>query len=344
MNPMHIFASRAAAGSPVSRNARTSRLRRARRLLRALCLSASLLAAIARAAHAEPGHQFPALSAADQQAIRTALPTRARAKPQKPRRLLIFCRTEGYVHASIPYANQALRELGEVTGAYSADVSEDAEVFSAARLAPYDAVLFNNATHLLLSPTQGTALLQFVHDGKGLVGIHAASDSFYTWPAGQELLGGIFNSHPWTAEDTVAVKLDDPGSPLTAAFGGHGFWVKDEIYQIDGPYSRERVHVLMSLDMARPENARKPEQIVRGDNDFPIAWLKRQSKGRVFYTSLGHNAAIFETREFLQHYLDGIQYALGDLEAESAPSTALPAPAPALAPPVPPVLAPVSAH
>jgi type 1 glutamine amidotransferase len=298
----------------------------------ALPLALLLAAAVTATARAEPGHRFAALTDADRKAIHAAVPARARVAPQRPRRLLILYRTEGYVHASIPFANEALRQLGEVTGAYRADASEEADSLSAAGLAPYDAVLFNNTTHLTLSPSQRAALLAFVNDGKGMVGIHAASDSFYTWPEGQELLGGIFNSHPWTADDTVAVKLDDPASPLAAAFGGHGFWVRDEIYQIDGPFSRARVRVLLSLDMSRPENARKPEQIVRGDQDFPIAWLKRAGKGRVFYSSLGHNAAIYETREFLQHYLDGIQFALGDLTADATASASAPAQTAALAP------------
>ena len=114
--------------------------------------------------------------------------------------------------------------------------------------------------------------------------------------------------------------------------GGHGFWVKGEIYQIDGPYSRARVHVLLSLDMVRPENARKPDQLVRDDNDLPIAWIKHQGQGRVFYTSLGHNSEIYRTPQILQHYLDGLQFTLGDLKADTTPSEMLkhaPAPAPA---------------
>ena len=286
---------------------------------------------------AEPGHSFKPLSAAEQQAIRAAVPLHARAKPARARRVLIFYRTEGYVHASIPFGNEALRRLGEVPGAYSADASEDLEALSPGHLAAYDAVIFNNTTHLSLPPPQRFALLAFVRSGKGLVGIHSASDSFYTWPEGQALLGGTFNSHPWTAEDTVAVKLDDPESPLTAAFGRRGFWVKDEIYQIAGPYSREHVHVLLSLDMSRPENARKPEQLVRDDQDFPVAWVKEEGKGRVFYSSLGHNAEIYRNPELLQHYLDGIQFALGDLRADATPSAGLKhPPTAALAPKAPP--------
>lgn len=294
-------------------------------------LGCSIMLALAAAGRAEPGHSFPALSSTELEAIRAALPARARAAPAKARRVLIFYRTEGYVHDSVPFANQALAELGSRTGAYHADLSEDPEILSPARLAPYDAIVLNNTTHLALSNAQRAALLAFVRSGKGLAGIHAASDSFYTWPEGQSLLGGIFVSHPWTKDATVAVKIDDPRSPVTAAFDGHGFWVKDEIYQIDGPYSRGHVHVLLSLDMSRPENARPPDKLVRGDNDFPIAWIRREGHGRVFYCSLGHNPEIYSTREILQHYLDGIQFAIGDLRADATPTDELQAP-PAAAP------------
>lgn len=309
------------------------------KVMKHLCLSLALVALALRSeVRAEPGHIFPALTDAELQAIHAAIPARAAARPLRPRRVLIFYRTEGYVHASIPFANTALTELGAVTGAYRADTSEDVQVFATERLAQYDAVVFNNSTHLFLSEPEQKALLAFVSAGKGLVGIHAASDSFYTWPEGQALLGGIFNSHPWTANDTVAVKLDDPSSPVTLAFGGQGFWVKDEIYQIDGPYSREHVHVLMSLDMSRPENARKPEELVRNDNDFPIAWTRLAGRGRVFYTSLGHNPEVYRTPQILRHYLDGIQFALGDLPADANPSSKLPPVPPAHAPSTPTVV------
>ena len=285
-------------------------------------------------AMAEPGHKFDPLSSEDIRKIACAIPAQAQARPKQPRRLLIFYRAEGYVHASIPYANEAFGQLGAHTGAYTAEISDDMGVFTPQRLARYDAVLFNNTTELnFADPAQRQALLDFVARGKGVIGIHAASDSFYTWPEGQALLGGQFKSHPWTAKDTVAVKLDDPAHPLVAAFAGKGFWIRDEIYQIVGSYSRSSQRVLLSLDMSQPENARPPDMIVRSDNDFPIAWIRQQGRGRVFYTSLGHNPELYETRQILQHYLDGIQYALGDLRALSESSATLPHPAtPALAP------------
>ena len=281
---------------------------------------------------AEPGHVFKPLSTEEIAAIDRAAPEKPRAAPLKPRRILVFFRTEGFVHASIPYANEALRVIGARSGAYTADFSEDMADLTASRLASYDAVVFQNTTGLKFAdPATREALLSYISSGKGFVGIHAATDNFNTWPEAQAMIGGHFNGHPWTSRDTEAVKVDDPGHPVAAAFAGKtGFWIREEIYQITGPYDRAKQHVLLSLDMAKPENQRPAELIKRTDSDFPIAWVKSYGKGRVFYTSLGHNTDLYSTPVILQHYLDGIQFALGDLPAPiDSPREA---PKPALAP------------
>ena len=62
----------------------------------------------------------------------------------------------------------------------------------------------------------------------------------------------------------------------------------------------------------------------------PVAWIKTHGKGRVFYSSLGHKAEVFERPALMQFYLDGIQFALGDLDADATPSAKLnPQPEPA---------------
>ena len=284
-------------------------------------LLGAAFACLAAGAQAEPGHAFPALTGQEIAAITAAVPEHARAKPKSLRRVLVFHRTEGYVHASIPYANEALRTLGRRTGAFEVELGEDMSVFTAERLARFDAIVLNSTTRLAFAdPAHREALLAFVRGGKGLAAIHAAADSFYSWPQGQALIGGLFHSHPWVAEDTVAVKLDDPHSPIVAAFDRKGFSIRDEIYQIVGPYDRSVQRELLSLDMSKPGNARPADQLVRTDGDFPIAWIKREGKGRVFYTCLGHNAELYSMPSVLQHYLDGIQYAIGDLRADDAPS------------------------
>ena len=255
--------------------------------------------------------------------VQEALPSKPAVTPAKPRKIMIFDKCEGYKHGCVPLAGKTFEMMGEKSGAYEAVTFRDMSAFDAANLAKFDAVLFNNNTRLKFeNPAHRKALLDFVKSGKGIVGIHAASDNFYNWPEAAEMMGGQFDGHPWTAGGTWAIKLDDPSNPINAGFGEKNFSIKDEIYQIKGAYSRNTHHVLLSLDMTQEVN-KKVKGIKRSDNDFAIAWIKPCGKGRVFYSSLGHNNAVYWNPAVLQHYLDGIQYALGDLKADDTPSAVL---------------------
>jgi type 1 glutamine amidotransferase len=221
-------------------------------------------------------------------------------------------------------------------------------VFTPENLAQYDAVLFESTTQLKFKdPAQREALLNFVKGGKGFIGIHAASDNFPTWPEAVEMIGGQFDGHPWTAggsgpkeSDGWSMKVDDPDHPINKSFGGKGFVLKDEIYQIKGPYSRDTHRVLLSLDMSKPstkapiKNGKKGQAWGgRADGDHAISWIKRYGEGRVFYCSLGHRKEIYWDKPVLEHYLAGIQYALGDFKVDDTPSAKLDKqPTPALAP------------
>ncbi len=282
--------------------------------------------------HAEPGRVFPPVTPAQIAGIEAALP-KQKQSPAKPRRLLVFYRTEGFVHSSIPVGLLSVKRLGESTGAFTTTASEDMAMFEPSALAGFDAVVFLNTTGLKFeSPVHRQALLDFVKSGKGIAGIHAATDNFPTWPEGQALMGGVFHGHPWNAKDLSAVKIDEPAHALTQSFGGRGFWIREEIYQLKAPYSRERQRVLLSLDMSKPENARPADKIKRTDNDFAISWLRAEGKGRVFYTSLGHREDVYFAPSVLGHMFDGLRYALGDLAADDVPSVNAAAVAPALAP------------
>lgn len=281
------------------------------------------------------GAEPPPVTDAQRAAVKAALPgPDEAARPGKARHVLIIDRTEGYVHACIPVADFALSELGRKTGAYTAEVSHDMAMFTPANLDRFDAVLFNNTTHLAFSdPAQRQVLMAFLERGGGLAGVHAASDNFYEWEAACTALGGQFDGHPWGSGGTWAVKLNEPDHPANASFGGHGFWINDEIYQIKGPYSHDTHRELLSLDMSKPENL-AVKGIKRTDGDFPISWLKTAAggKARVFYCSLGHNEHIYWNPHVLRHYLAGIQWILGDLELPAAPTGTLSTPPqPALA-------------
>jgi type 1 glutamine amidotransferase/HEAT repeat protein len=256
--------------------------------------------------------------------ITEAMPSKAIVRPAAPRKVLVFWRCEGFFHTSIPVANKAFEIMGKKTGAFDTVVSDDMAMFDPENLNQFDAVLFNNTTQLKFeNPTRREALMAFAKGGKGIIGIHAAADNFYNWPEAADMLGGLFDGHPWGAGGTWAVKNDDPDHPLNKAFGGKGFSIRDEIYQMKTPpYSRDSLRVLLTLDMSNERNL-KVKGMKREDNDYAVAWIREYGNGRVFYCGLGHNNEIFWNEAILHHYLAGIQYALGDLDADATPSAKL---------------------
>ncbi|MCX7818602.1 MAG: ThuA domain-containing protein [Kiritimatiellae bacterium] len=249
--------------------------------------------------------------------IRAAIPDRPQVAPRKPRRLLVFSLTKGFRHSAVECGAFTLLEMGRKTGAYTAEESTDPAVFAAASLQRFDAVAFNNTTgELFDDPALKSAFMSWVRAGGGVVGIHAATDTFYKWPEFGEMMGGYFDGHPW--HEKVVLRIEEPDHPLLRAFGGRDrFEVTDEIYQFRDPYSRSRLRVLISLDPDRIDMTKKG--IKRTDRDFAVSWVRRFGEGRVFYCSLGHREEIFWNTTVLTHFLDGIQFALGDLPADATP-------------------------
>ena len=264
-------------------------------------------------------------SAADIKKVTDAVPAAATVKPAKARKVLVFWKCSGFFHSSIPLGNELFKIMGSKTGAYTADVSQDMAVFTADNLKQYDAIVLNNTTRLKFTPEQQKAIMDFIRvEGKGLMGVHGASDNFYDWPEAAKMLGGQFGGHPWGAGGTWAMKIDDPTHPLNKGFAGKGFKIKDEIYQMVGKYySRDNVRVLISLDMTDKATGSKKGRRDKTDKDYAVSWLRAEGKGRIFYSGLGHNNSVFQTKAVVQHFLDGLQYVLGDLPADATPSAKL---------------------
>lgn len=258
--------------------------------------------------------------------VDAVLPAKSPTVPKKPRKLLIYTACKGYVHDSIPLAAETFVRMGKKTGAFEATVTADAEMFTSEKLADFDAVLMDNCTgDNLPKPAQKKALLEFVKGGKGIVGIHAATDAFNGWKEYGEMMGGYFSGHPF---GQITVKVDDPASPINAVFAGKGFDIGDEIYTFRDPYSRQRLHILLSLDWEKSPKAQQAAKVFeekhhwkpRADKDYALAWLNTCGQGRVFYSAFGHWHPVFWNPAILEHYLAGIQYALGDLAADASPS------------------------
>ncbi len=274
-------------------------------------------------------------------AMEDAIPDQAPAKAIRPRKVLVLAKAAGWVHSSIPLAAETVKAIGEKTGAYTTEISYDSASITAGNLAQYDAIVLDSTTLAFLDDPRDTAvtearrraLLDFVRGGKGLVGIHAAADTYHTdehvthaaptgtWPEFNEMVGGYFKFH-WVYPQALTVKIDDPRSPLTAMFHGREFEIHDETYTlVQDSFSRKSVHVLTSIDYAKMSPADKAKELYkRTDGDYALSWIHREGKGRVFMELLGHSEHIYSNTRMMEHLLAGIQYALGDLKADDSPS------------------------
>jgi hypothetical protein len=298
---------------------------------RTLILAVSLLASAASLLGQQP--QYGPLTEEQKQLMDAALPDQAPAKPAKPRKLLVsnLSMRAGRIvrgHPSIPFGNYVIEQMGKRTGAYEVVVSDDVEMFRPGAIKQFDAICFNNTAGVLTDDSElRRSLLDFIARGGGFVGFHAAAATFVQHPQYDQfpefgrMVGGTENGgHPWGPDEPFTVKVDDPDNPINAAFGGRGFEASDEAYQLQEPSPRERLHVLISIDAGKSGiEGRRILPIRRDDKDFPVSWIKPHGKGRVFYTTLGHNPHIFWDAKLLQHFLAGIQYALGDLQADDTP-------------------------
>ncbi|MFO8013967.1 MAG: ThuA domain-containing protein [Phycisphaerae bacterium] len=264
---------------------------------------------------------------------------KARVQPKKPRRLLVFSVSHGYFHSSIPYGKAAIPLLGEATGAFEATVSDDPAMFEPDRLETFDAVFFNNANRDVFRPANfkdlppeekkqverrdahlKASFRQWLAAGHGVAANHAACNMFREWPEFGEILGSRFWNHPWGAGSTVIMKVEEPNHPLCQALDKERFPIVDEVYQLNDPYSRDLCRVLVSIDTERTDMEKVRKRIRRTDGDFAMTYIKTYKQGRVFYNAWGHMHDLFWNPMVLQHWLDGIQYALGDLEADATPS------------------------
>ncbi|MBN1996083.1 ThuA domain-containing protein [candidate division KSB1 bacterium] len=270
--------------------------------------------------------------------ILRASPKTASVTPKKPRTLLVtnFHFNDKKVvcgHPSIPYSNFAIRQMAKNTGAYKVVFSNDTLMFKKENLKNFDAVCFNNTAGVLFEDKQlRRNLLEFVYSGGGFMGIHAAGATFCQWPEyGQfpefgKMLGGYENGgHPWGPDDVITLEVEEPGHPLNAGFPMRFFRVMDEVFQFKDHYSREKLRILLTINTGLTDMSEDrrilPER--RADGDLAISWVRQYGRGRVFYTSLGHNAHINWDTIILQHYLDAIQFVLGDLDAPVTPSAKL---------------------
>ncbi|MBB5783288.1 ThuA domain-containing protein [Nonomuraea jabiensis] len=223
-------------------------------------------------------------------------------------KVLVFSKTAGFRHDSIPNGIQAIRDLGAAND-FAVDATEDANAFSTANLAQYKAVVFLSTTGDVLNDNQQAAFQTYVDGGGGYVGVHSAADTEYNWAYYGQLMGAWFNNHPAIQQATV--RNEDRAHAATAHLGAT--WSRTDEWYNYRTNPRPNVRVLQSLDEGSYSGG--------GMGDHPITWCHPQSSGRAFYTGLGHTKESYADPNFRTLLLGGIRYAAKATNADCRPET-----------------------
>ncbi len=252
---------------------------------------------------------FPALALTALLGAFSTVLSNAEAKP--PKRVLVVTVTKGFRHGSIPVAEATTKALadeskGKFTVDYARTDEELQSKMSPAALKGYDAVFFANTTGDLPIPDRD-AFLAWVRAGHGFIGAHSASDTFHGYQPYIAMLGGEFRTHG--PQVTVTCVVEDAKHPATKSFEQNTFDVYEEIYEFKN-FDWNRVHGLLRMN-AHPQT--------KAPGEYPLAWCRREEKGRVFYTALGHRDEVWQSPWFRKHLMGGILWALGSEKGDDKP-------------------------
>jgi len=219
-------------------------------------------------------------------------------------RVLLFTKTTGYRHESIPAGVAALTELAADAGV-ELDHSEDAEVFTASNLATYAAVVWLDVSGDVLASEHRTALADYLRGGGGFAGIHSATDAEWSWPEFEQIIGARFRSHPNDALQLQSAQLRviDPSHPSTRGLPDPWSWT-DEWYVYASDPS-DRVAVLLEVDESTYDTDGAP----MGER-HPISWHGTFGAGRTWYTALGHRDEYFADAVYRAHLWGGVDSVL----------------------------------
>jgi len=236
------------------------------------------------------------------------------------KKVLAIGMSAGWQHDSVSDALAAIYNLGKETGIWDTYIRTDTELITKKKLEKnaknldfFDAVFFMTTGELPLDSSQKADLLSFVRDdGKGFLGAHNATDTFYEWPEYGEMIGGYFDGHPWNQFEAT-INVEDRQFPATRHLPG-SFVIRDEIYQTK-LFSRFRVRVLMSLDTS---NVDMTLQGVHS-NDIPITWVRKYGRGRVFYCGLGHPPEVWSNPDIRTLWIEAVKWSLGLTEGDATP-------------------------
>ncbi|HXK18500.1 MAG TPA: ThuA domain-containing protein [Polyangiaceae bacterium] len=215
--------------------------------------------------------------------------------------ILVFTKTAGFRHDSIPDGVAALKTLAAQNG-FGLTWTEDGKQFTDQTLPGFAAVIFLSTTGDILLAAEEAAFERYIAAGHGFVGIHAAADCEYDWAFYGGLVGAYFAGH----SQIVAASVKPEPVTHASLTGVPSPWSRTDEWYGFGINPRPQVTVLLTVD----ESTYDAGQGTMGA-DHPVAWYHPYQGGRAFYTALGHTSESFSDAVFLGHLLGGIQWAAG---------------------------------
>ena len=257
--------------------------------------------------------------------IDAAIPNKPIAPPKKARKLLVIESLEGMSHNTIPLTNVMIQRMGEKTGAWTTVFSNDLSNLRYPKVKEYDAIFLNSIVgEFLPDPAMRADLVRYVNEGGGIGGIHGTPWASRNWDEFAEMIGA--QSAPHRIENGV-LKVYDKDNPIVRPFNYEDLPFREEYYRFEDQgngrlrWDKVRVLLIVDLDEKVPASTDKPwTGYKRPDKVYPVAWIREYGKGRVFYNSMGHMTETFMRPEIVGHFLAGMQYILGDLDANATPN------------------------
>ena len=256
--------------------------------------AALLVTACDACAQRTPESSSPAASAASTVASACSL-----ARPRAGTRVLVFSRTTGFRHTSIPDGVAAVTALGGKHG-FDVESTEDPKVFTDQSLGRFSAVVFMMTTGDVLDSAQQAAFQRYIRGGHGFVGVHSASDTEYDWPWYGQLVGAYFKSHPRVQEARLDVR--DPTHLSTKCLPAA--WTRrDEWYDFRAAPPAD-AKVLVTIDEKSYSGG------TMGDV-HPMVWYRAFDGGRTIYSEMGHTHESWKEQAYLDHLAGAILWATG---------------------------------
>jgi len=258
-------------------------------------------------------------------ALATLFALPAAAWAARPFRVLYLDQSVGWKHAPVArpeggglaLSETAMIAIGQESGAFTAQVTQDARELTPERLADIDVLVFYTTGALPISAQAWGAVQQRVAAGRlGFVGLHSATDTGWAYAGPGEpyaaFIGGQFAGHPWTQGTPVRIETLDPAFPAVAMWPV-SFDYAEEIYQHSG-FDPARARVLQTLDFAGTP-LKRPYAV-------PVTWARQVGKGRLFFTNLGHTPSTWDDPRFRQQVAEAVKWTAGRTRGAATPDVA----------------------